>query len=157
MGKTLRLSRTVPFTSLKNTQTISIESTRIAIDRSGRNYSSMGRRLGLSAKWNSRDLGICNRQRASNAETDGRSVDQFRFLPIVDSEVAFTGCMALQLNQQLSKHWISADYYWTVIYVRRTTHIVEVDRNRKFYFWPKPKVGRKWRNTFGRNRMCHWK
>jgi len=27
----------------------------------------------------------------------------------------------------------------------------------EFHFWPKPKVGRKWRNTFGRNRMCHRK
>jgi len=39
----------------------------------------------------------------------------------------------------------------------RSLYELEVDQKHKFHFRPKPKVGRKWCNTFGRNRMCHRK
>jgi len=34
---------------------------------------------------------------------------------------------------------------------------LEVGQKQKFYFRRKPKVGWKWRNTFGQNRTCHRK
>jgi len=54
-------------------------------------------------------------------------------------------------------HVLPSCVSWHSVWLEETTWQIEVYGKRKFHFRLKPKVGQKWRNTFGQNRMCNRK